>query len=103
MRLTVPLAGARAGERCSVALVDEPEPPHVGGDLGARGEAELFDGAGAVGLDGALGDVQLLGDLGVGVAEGDQADDLALALASGTPSCADSPPVAIRAPRRGCR
>ncbi len=61
-------------------LVDEAEPPRVRGDLRARGEAELLDRAGAVGLDGALGDVQLLGDLGVGVAHRDQPHHLALAL-----------------------
>ncbi len=100
MRLTVPLAGrpdrrvscparhrARPSARRSTrrdrrrgALLDQAEAPRVGRDLRARGEAELLDRPRAVGLDGALGHVQLLGDLRVGEAVGDQPHDLALAL-----------------------
>ncbi len=70
---------ARAGRR-SGRLVAQPQAPHVGGYLRTRGEAELLDRAGPVGLDGALCDFQLVGDLGVGVAGGDQPHDLALAV-----------------------
>ncbi len=84
VRLTVPLAGRpsrlSASEGWAGILLDQAEAPHVGRDLRARGEAELLDRAGAIGLDRALGDVQLLGDLGVGVAVGDQPHHLALAL-----------------------
>jgi len=49
--------------------------------ISAREEKPSFSiRASTVGLDGALGDVQLLGDLRVGVSIGDQAHDLALAL-----------------------
>ncbi len=75
VRLTVPLA-----ERPTRGLIDQPQPPRIRGQLRARGEAELLDRAGAVGLDGALGHVQLLGDLRVGVAHRDQPHHLALAL-----------------------
>jgi len=77
------LRTAQSAKNATAALAEllaQAAAPHVGGYLGARGEAELLDGAGTVGLDGALGDVELLGDLGVGVAVGDQPDDLALAL-----------------------
>ncbi len=77
VRLMVPLAGRPAdGQR----LIHQAQPPRVCGQLRARGEAQLLDRAGAVGLDGALGDVQLLGDLRVGVAQCDQPHHLALAL-----------------------
>jgi hypothetical protein len=62
------------------ALFDQTELARVGRYLSARGEAELLDRARTVGLDRTLGDVQLLGDLRVGVAVGDQAHNLALAL-----------------------
>ncbi len=75
VELSVPLAGRPSG------LARDSLAPHVGGDLGARGEAELLDSAGAVGLDGPFGDVEALRDLGVREAFGDQVDDRALALA----------------------
>ncbi len=89
--LAVPLAGRPAatadagrarGRRPGrlAALVAQTQAPHVGGDLCARGEPELLDRARTVGLDGSLGDLQLLGDLGIGVAGGDQPDHLTLAI-----------------------
>ena len=103
MRLSVPLDGTTRGgarARCTalraprprassagslpcggrLLLVHQPQLPRVGGDLRARGETELLYRARAIGLDRALGHVQLLGDLGVGVPVGDQPDHLALAL-----------------------
>src|SRR5579863_9623765 len=48
------------------------------GELVARGELELAQHRGHVALDGLDRDVQLAGDLLVGVALGDQPEDLAL-------------------------
>jgi hypothetical protein len=47
-----------------------------GGEVGAVGEVELAIDVGQVGLDGAPGDVEPLGDLGVAHPVGDEVDDL---------------------------
>jgi hypothetical protein len=51
-------------------------------DLAARSAPQLLLDVVDVGLDRALGDEQLLGDLGVGPAPGDELEDLALARVS---------------------
>ena len=60
--------------------LDELVLERVADELGARGAAQLLLDVRAVGLDRARGEEQLLGDLGVGVAEGDQPQHLDLAL-----------------------
>ena len=51
--------------------------------LAARAHAELGEGGGEVALDRALGEEELVGDLGVGQALGDVGEDLALAVGEG--------------------
>ncbi len=53
----------------------------VADQLGAAGEAQLLLDVGAVALHRADADVEPLGDLGIGVAQRDQAQDVALAVA----------------------
>ena len=64
--------------RCSG--VEQPQVERVAHELRARGAANLLLDVGAVGLDRARGQEELAGDLGVGVAEGDQPQHLELAL-----------------------
>src|SRR6202034_3931041 len=66
-------------------LLDESELTCVGGYLRPRGDPELLDRARPVGLHRALGYMQLLGDLGVGEAQRDQAHNLALTLGKRDP------------------
>ena len=67
--------------------------------------AQLLLDVRAVGLDGARREVQLLGDLGVGVAERDQPQDLELALGQvvGRAGAARRGCAASCAPSRGLR
>ena len=60
--------------------VEHPALERVADQLGALGEVKLLLDVGAVGLDGPHADEELLGDLAVGVAEGDEAQDLELAI-----------------------
>ena len=74
----------------------------VADQLGPAGEPQLLLDVGTVALHGADADVELLGHLGVGVAEGDQAQYVALAVAQ-LVALAPSAPAARRAPSAGCR
>ena len=60
-------------------LVQEPPAAGDGGGLGAAGGAELAEDVGDVHRDGLRADEQLLADLAVGPALGDQGEDLGLA------------------------
>ena len=76
----------------------------VAHELGAAGAAQLLLDVGAVGLDRAHREEQLLADLGVGVAERDQPQDLDLALGEivGRPAGSGGAAASF-APRRGFR
>ena len=56
----------------------QPSPLERAGELGARADAELLVRVGEVGLDGAVAEEELRGDLLVRVAGGDELGDLAL-------------------------
>src|SRR3954453_3527119 len=78
------LAKARRGRRRRLRTwsdVDEMMLERVAHELGARGAVDLLLDVRAVRLDRARGEEQLFGDLGVGVPESDQAQDLDLAFA----------------------
>src|ERR1700704_144580 len=70
--------GSPIAARLSLRL-DEPPPDCVAHELDAVAHAELAQNVGAMGLNGLLGQVQDLGDLGVRVRLGDQLDHLLLA------------------------
>ena len=53
----------------------ETAPRRLGGELGPGREAELVQGARDVRADGAPGEVELLGDLGVGLSLGNEMGD----------------------------
>src|SRR5438045_4151636 len=63
------------GEKPLLGWRDQAAFDRPGGDLGARGEAELAEDVADVGLDGGFGDDQPFGDLAVGPAARDQAGD----------------------------
>jgi hypothetical protein len=65
----------------AAARLDQAPVEGVPDQFGAAARAELLLDVGAVGLHGSHADEELLGDLGVGVAEGDQAQNVGLALA----------------------
>ena len=68
--------GRGSGQRCrGRAAVGRGQ---GGRELGARTDVELLVGVGEVGLDGAAGDVELLGDLGVALAAGGERGDAML-------------------------
>src|ERR1044071_8511766 len=68
---SIPASRSRRGD----ALLDRP-----GRDLGAGAEAELVEDVLDVGVGGALGDHELVGDLAVGQPPRDQGGDLDLAV-----------------------
>ena len=68
------------GEPDDALDVDQPALERVAHQLGAGASSQLLLDVRAVGLDGAHAQVELLGDLVVGVAERDQPQDLELAL-----------------------
>src|SRR6478752_4831802 len=63
------------GNRAASSGVDEPVGERVARQLGAAGEAELLLDVGAVGLDGADAEGELLADLAIGVAESHQLEN----------------------------
>ena len=60
--------------------VDQVVSERVADQLGARSEVQLLLDAPAVTLDRARGQKQLVGDFGVGMSQGDQAQDVELTL-----------------------
>jgi len=81
---------------------EQPVLERVVNELGPRSEPQLLLNARSVSLDGANREVQLLADLGVGVAERDHPEHLDLALRE-TVGWSGGGSAATRAPRRGFR
>ena len=77
---TVDPRAAAAAPEPSYPRFDEPVVQRVAHELGAGGAVELLLDVGAMRLDGTHREEELLGDLGVGVAQGDEPQDLDLAL-----------------------
>ena len=101
VRAEIPLL--TRGEEDAELDVDQPALDRVADELGAGGHRQLLLDVRAVGLDGAHAQIELLGDLVVGVAEGDQAEDLQLALGEIVGASAASGSAASLAPSSGCR
>src|SRR5215813_14916534 len=68
------------GSAGEAGLGDQPELAGAGGGLGAVGRAELAEQVGDVFLDGGEGDHEVVGDLLVGCAGGEQAQHLSFAV-----------------------
>src|SRR5947209_11182836 len=75
-----PGGGDGAGGRRYSARLEHPMPQGIAHELSPGLEPQLLLNVLAVGLDRAYREVELVGDLTVGVAEGDPAQDVDLAL-----------------------